>query len=172
MKVTIVESMDAHQATAETIEKSHLQFTASRKEATVKEMLKIPFVCQGIRYALVGGVGLVIDMTCLCIMQWFGWTNVHLVLCKCVAAQIALISNFILNDKWSFASENRHSKSNTWLIRLAWFELVCGLGMLLGAVALKIQHHHFGIGLIRANLTSIVLVAFVNYSLARLAWRK
>jgi putative flippase GtrA len=63
-------------------------------------LLKIDFV----RFSIVGGTGFVINFIILLILNKF--LGIHIFIAQFIGAEIALFSNFILHDNWTY----RHRK--------------------------------------------------------------
>ena len=80
------------------------------------------------RFALVGASGVVVDMALLFLLSDPRTLGLGLTRSKIVAAELAIINNFLWNDAWTFrdlvgARRGRHK-----LRRLLKFNAVCGTG--------------------------------------------
>ena len=116
-----------------------------------------------LRFCVVGGTGIVVDMA---ILWWLaspelGW---NLSLSKVVAAELAILNNFLWNDLWTFRGLG--AVRNTWrarLGRLAKFNLICVAGIGLSVLLLNVQVYRLQMNLYVANLASIVVVSIWNF---------
>ena len=92
---------------------------------------------------------------------------------KAVAAELAIINNFLWNDAWTFRDligDQRGLRHK--LRRLLKFNLVCGVGLALNVVLLNIQFNVLHVNRYVANLVAIGVVTAWNYWLnLRLNWR-
>lgn len=132
--------------------------------------LKHPTMREAVRFGAVGSLGVVVDMSCLAVVQGMGWVEGHLSLCKLAAAELALLTNFCFSERWVFRSGNNVRSSRGWLRRLAWFQLVCGVGLITAAFLLKLFHLNWRWNLWFSNLSAIVIVASLNFALVRVAY--
>jgi dolichol-phosphate mannosyltransferase len=126
-----------------------------------------------VRFALVGLSGVVVDMGMLFVLsdpRALGW---GLTRSKLVAAELAIVNNFLWNDAWTFGdlSEGQRALSLR-LHRFAKFNAVCAMGLALNVVLLNLQFNLLGMNRYLANGVAIVLVTAWNYWLnLKLAWR-
>ena len=117
---------------------------------------------QFIKFCVVGGSGVVVDMTILHLLaHGLGW-NVSL--SKLCSAEAALLNNFLWNEVWTFrsAAAERVSRAGVGR-RLWWFHAICGAGIGLAVFLLHLFYRWLGIDLYVANLLAIVLVTFWNF---------
>ncbi len=122
-------------------------------------------------FCLVGGVGLCVDML---VLHWvsspslLGWS---LILSKVVAAETALLQNFILNDLWTFRGLGRSAQGPGWAGRLLRFNLICAAGIGLSVLLLTFQVSALHWNLYVANFVAIVVSSFSNFLLSlRFGW--
>ena len=54
------------------------------------------------RFCVVGGTGLVVDMGLIWLLASPGLLALNLSLSKVIAAEVAIINNFVWNDVWTF----------------------------------------------------------------------
>jgi len=126
-----------------------------------------------IRYGLVGLSGVVVDMA---FFYWFTeQVGLSLVLSKVIAAEIAIISNFVGNDVWTFADiTQRQSGWQPRLKRLLKFNLICLMSLALDVLLLQLFYHFIFNNSLKylANLLAIGLVALWNFWInVKLSWR-
>jgi dolichol-phosphate mannosyltransferase len=123
-----------------------------------------------VRFCVVGGSGVIVDMVFLWLLNSvFG---MPLLWSKCVASEIAMISNFALNNGWTFRSEGNGCGWRLWLKAFVRFNIVCTAGMLLAMAVLACLHERFGIQVLIANACAIITASVFNYCLSKVfVWR-
>jgi len=126
-----------------------------------------------LRFGIVGLSGVVVDMGVLFLLSdpsTLGW---GLTRSKLIAAELAIINNFIWNDAWTFgdiASQQRGFKHR--LQRFSKFQLVCLAGLMLNTVLLNLQFNLLGMNRYLANAVAIAAVTAWNFWLNfKLSWR-
>ena len=126
-----------------------------------------------LRFGLVGLSGVVVDMALLYLLH--STLGVPLTRSKIVAAEVAILNNFMWNDLWTFADVSL--KQRGWSARLKRFlkfNLICLAGLVLNVLVLNLVYN-----LIfdqrwayLANLIAIGLVTVWNFWLnLKLSWR-
>ncbi|NEO36888.1 MAG: glycosyltransferase [Moorea sp. SIOASIH] len=135
---------------------------------------RIPFPLKRfIRFGLVGFSGVFVDMTVLYLLHdpaSLGW---GLTRSKIIAAEAAILNNFIWNDAWTF----RDIASQQWgwgkrLKRFLKFNLVCLIGLCLNVLLLNLLFNLLGINYLIANAIAIAAVTFWNFWInLKLNWR-
>ncbi len=125
-----------------------------------------------LRFCVVGGSGVVVDMGVLYLMthpERLGW---DLTWSKVVAAEVAVLNNFVWNEWWTFRDMTRARRGTAARLgRLARFNLICLLGIGLSAGLLNAQVRLLGMNVYVANLVAIVLVSVWNFWLnLKLGW--
>ncbi len=125
-----------------------------------------------VQFCLVGGSGVGVDMAVIFLLAspaMLGW---NISLSKVIAAELALVNNFIWNDLWTF--HGLATSQNHWgqrLARFAKFNLICTVGIGLSILLLNLQVFVLHQNLYLANLISIVLVSLWNFYLnLRFGW--
>lgn len=101
--------------------------------------------CQLLRFALVGGTGLLVNSLALVVLVEL--LRVWLVIASAMSTEVAIASNFLWNDRWTFG------RRDVSLRRFASFNLVS-----LGGAAVA-----------TATLWGLVTFAQVHYALANVA---
>ena len=126
-----------------------------------------------IRYGLVGVSGIFVDMALFYLLTEIA--GLGLIISKTVAAEIAIVSNFLWNDAWTFADVTQRQKGwRSRLKRLLKFNIICLVGLILDVVVLKLFYHLvFGDSLkYIANLIAIGFTAIWNFWISlKLSWR-
>jgi dolichol-phosphate mannosyltransferase len=126
-----------------------------------------------VRFCVVGCSGVIIDMSLLFIFsdpKMLGW---GLTRSKLLAAEAALLNNFIWNDLWTFGSVSKHQSTMGHRVkRFLKFNAICSLGIFLNVVILNIEFNWFHMNRYIANLVAIGLVTLWNYkSNKEFSWR-
>lgn len=117
-----------------------------------------------IRFGLVGASGVFVDMAVLfllCDPRMLGW---DLSAGKFIAAEAAIVSNFVWNDIWTFRDISLNQigwKSRAG--RFAKFNLICLAGIGLSILLLNAQVHFLHENVYLANFISIIFSSFWNF---------
>ena len=128
----------------------------------------IGIVRKYLQFCLVGGSGLVVDTTLLwAFHSQFGWNVSE---AKLLAAEVALLNNFIWNEWWTFGEiADPHGIMLTRLLR---FHAVClvGIGLALGLLLILTKWLGWSVWL--ANGVAIILSSVWNFLLSWIwGWR-
>ncbi|MDX2273736.1 MAG: glycosyltransferase [Cyanobacteriota bacterium] len=126
-----------------------------------------------LRFGLVGCSGVLVDMSLLYLLHdATGW-GFGLVASKLVAAECAILNNFLWNDLWTFRDITRKQPgSHNRLKRLVKFNVICLLGLGINSLLLIMLTDGLGIHYLLANLLAIATVMFWNFYLnLHLSWR-
>lgn len=127
-----------------------------------------------IRFGMVGIVGVFVDMTLLYLLSdpsKLGWS---LTCSKIIAAELAIINNFLWNDSWTFADLAReqwgwHQRGKRFLK----FNLVCLLGLGLNLLVLNVVFNFVFPNRYAANLIGIVATSVWNFWInLKLNWQE
>lgn len=126
-----------------------------------------------VRFCVVGCTGVAIDMSLLYLLsdpKMLGW---GLTRSKFLAAEAALLNNFIWNDLWTFGSLSRDQNTMGQRIkRFLKFNVICSLGIFFNIVILNIEFNWLHMDRYVANLIAIGLVTLWNYkSNKEFSWR-
>jgi dolichol-phosphate mannosyltransferase len=125
------------------------------------------------RFCVVGMSGVVIDMSILFLLSdphTLGW---GLTRSKFLAAEAALLNNFVWNDAWTFGEiSKRQSTFGQRVKRFLKFNAICSLGIFFNIVILNIEFNLLHMNRYLANLIAIGLVTLWNYqSNKEFSWR-
>lgn len=125
------------------------------------------------RFAVVGFSGVIVDMGLLFLLSdpaMLGW---GLTRSKLLAAETAIINNFLWNDHWTFSDLSRNQRSFAQRMRrFAKFQLICLAGLALNTLLLKLEFNELGMNRYLANLIAIGAVTGWNFWLnLKLSWR-
>jgi dolichol-phosphate mannosyltransferase len=125
------------------------------------------------RFCVVGTSGVVVDMSLLFLLsdpKMLGW---GLTRSKILAAEAALLNNFIWNDAWTFGDIARHQNTFGQRVkRFLKFNAICSLGILFNVMIINIEFNFFHMNRYLANLIAIGLVTLWNYKTNKeFSWR-
>jgi dolichol-phosphate mannosyltransferase len=138
-----------------------LQFTLHHKDSSAyAEFMRLW------KFMLVGLSGIIVNMGFLYFLT--EELGIFYLVSSVIAIEMSIISNFCLNDVWTFEDvDNRHS----WLGRILRFHLVSVMGLLINFVTLLILTSLFGVYYLLANLAGIILAFTWNFVVnRRLTW--
>lgn len=126
-----------------------------------------------VRFALVGLGGVVVDMLILYELADPATRGWNLAVSKAIASEVAIINNFVWNDAWTFRDLAADQTSlGQRLKRLAKFNVICGMGLLLSVALLTLQVERLHLDRYVANAVAIAVVTAWNYWLnLKLSWR-
>jgi dolichol-phosphate mannosyltransferase len=126
-----------------------------------------------VRFCVVGCSGVLIDMTLLYVFSDPKMLHWGLTRSKILAAEAALLNNFIWNDLWTFGALARHQNTMSQRIkRFLKFNVICSLGIFFNVLILNIEFNWFHMDRYVANLIAIGLVTLWNYkSNKEFSWR-
>ena len=126
-----------------------------------------------LRFGLVGFSGVFVDIAVLYLLHDASTLAWGLTRSKIVAAEVAIVNNFLWNDAWTFGDMSRQQRG--WrrrLRRFLKFNLVCLMGLILNVLILNLLFNVFKINYLLANLIAIALVTFWNFWInLKLSWR-
>jgi len=123
------------------------------------------------KFCVVGGSGVLVDMTVLHLLaRWAGW-NVSL--SKMCSAEVAMLNNFFWNEVWTFQPGVGGQRTFAAVVRRLWhFHAICAVGIGLAILLLHMFYAWLGINLYAANFMGIVLVTLWNFWMnALFNWR-
>jgi len=105
-------------------------------------------------------------MTFFCLLCSPAIIGIPLPLGKMIAAEIALVNNFIWNEAWTF-NDLKHERSIGLELfdRFFRFQIICFVGIILGIIAIKFLHSAVGLNLFYANICAIGIATSWNYLL-------
>jgi dolichol-phosphate mannosyltransferase len=126
-----------------------------------------------VRFAFVGATGVAVDMVLLYLLSdpsQLGW---GLTRSKVIAAETAILNNFLWNDLWTFRDlAARQPGLRHRLRRLLKFNVVCGIGLVLNVVLLNFMYNLLHMNRYVANLFAIAVVTGWNFWInLKLSWR-
>lgn len=124
-------------------------------------------------FAAVGLSGVVVDTFVLFVLSdplalGFGLTR-----SKIVAAEVAILNNFIWNDLWTFRDLAKSQPGwSSQYKRFLKFNIICFSGLVLNVLILNVLFNMFGVNRYLANFIAIIIVSLWNFFLNRqMSWR-
>lgn len=126
------------------------------------------------RFCIVGGTGVIVDMGLILLPASPSMLAWNLTASKVIAAEAAILNNFVWNDLWTF--RGLALSRNAWfqrLARLGKFNLICVTGIAVSMLLLNVQVYWLHLNVYLANLLAIVLVSVWNFFMnLRFGWER
>jgi dolichol-phosphate mannosyltransferase len=158
-------------------QEGHSKVTAAIYLQYVQHLLRLRLALlqesRFVRFCLVGLSGVAVDMLILFLLSDPTMLAFGLTRSKIVAAEAAIVNNFLWNDAWTFsdlvgAQDSLRKKFHRFLK----FNSICFLGLVLSVALLNIQFNWFGMNRYVANAIAILASTFWNYQVnRRMGWR-
>lgn len=118
--------------------------------------------CRILRFAVVGGTGVIVNTSVLYVLS--RWAGLPLVAASALAVELAAISNYLLNDTWTFAARSPS------LRRFVKFNTASLAGLALNVLSVWLLTR-LGLHLLVANLIGIAAGFAANYAFSvRWVW--
>ena len=140
----------------------------------VPQILQSDLMKKFIKFGLVGGSGVVVDTAMLFLLSDPRMLGLNLSIAKALAAETAIINNFVWNDLWTFRDVSFGQKGlNAVFGRFSRFNLICLVGIFIAISLLigQVRLLHFNIYF--ANLNAIVIASLWNFWVnVTFAWAK
>ncbi len=135
--------------------------------------LRLSLSARFLRFCIVGFSGVFVDMGMLYLLSDPQTLALPLTRSKIIAAELAIINNFLWNDHWTFSDISRRQPGKRQkLKRLLKFNLICLGGLILNVLLLNIFFNLFGMNRYLANFIAIALVTLWNFWFnLNLSWR-
>jgi dolichol-phosphate mannosyltransferase len=124
-----------------------------------------------LRFAVVGFSGVFVNMGVLYVLRDI--LNLELTRSLIVAAELAIISNFLWNDLWTFGDISKRQPSKRQRFkRLLKFNTICLMGLIVNVLLVNLMFNVFGMNEYLANLIAIAVVTLWNFWInLKLSWR-
>ncbi|MBD2318222.1 glycosyltransferase [Phormidium tenue] len=151
----------------------HLLRLRSRGRITkLREKLRVP-VKRFFKFGLVGFSGVFVDMAIFYLLSDASTLGWGLTRSKIIAAEVAVLNNFLWNDLWTFRDLAEQQFGRRKLIkRFVKFNLICLVGIGLNLIILNLLYNYFGVNKYIANLIAIAIVTIWNFWFnLKLSWR-
>lgn len=121
-----------------------------------------------LRFCIVGASGVLVDMGLLFALSDPSTLHLGLTRSKLVAAECAILSNFLLNDAWTFGDVSRLEPGFAGrLRRFLGFNAICSIGLVWNVLVLNVLFNFAHVNRYIANAIAIVVVTFWNYGVNR-----
>ncbi|MDJ0661514.1 MAG: glycosyltransferase [Crocosphaera sp.] len=135
--------------------------------------LRLSISARFIQFCLVGLSGVVVDMGGLYLLSDPNTLGLPLTRSKIIAAELAIINNFLWNDFWTFGDISRRQPGKRQrLKRLIKFNVICLAGLILNVLLLNMFFNVFNLNRYIANFLAIALVTLWNFWFnLKLSWR-
>ncbi len=129
------------------------------------KFLSLDYYNSFIKFAVVGGIGVVVNEGLLLVLQG---TGMYLLYASTIAIEVSILSNFFLNDLWTF----KDRRSGRMASRLVKFNVLMLAGLVVNAAVLDVGVD-YGMSAAIANLIGIAVAFAVRYALSvRYAWMR
>jgi dolichol-phosphate mannosyltransferase len=110
-----------------------------------------------IKFAFVGGSGVLVNMGLLFILTRY--FSLRLEIASPIAIEVSILSNFTLNNLWTFRKRNTHV---TFWNRLLRYHLVTGLAGAVNYLVLLLLVNQFGMHDMLSNLIGILIGTIIT----------
>jgi dolichol-phosphate mannosyltransferase len=126
-----------------------------------------------LKFITVGLSGLVIDMLVLYLLSDVSTLALPLTRSKIMAAEVAIINNFLWNDRWTFGDLARSQPHKRQMLkRFLKFNTICLTGLILNVLILNVVYNFVCHNQYIANFIAIASVTLWNFWLnLKLSWR-
>lgn len=114
-----------------------------------------------LKYCIIGATGIIVNTATL--FFFTGILGVFYLLSSAAAYEVSIITNFIMNDRWTFKELVIPGISNSFLTRAVYYNGTMVLGAVFGIVLLYIFTEFLNINYIISNLVSITIVTVWRY---------
>jgi putative flippase GtrA len=119
------------------------------------------------RFLVVGGSGVLVNSTALLALHQ--WAGLPLLIASPLAVELSILNNFVWNDRWTFATR---TPSRGPMQRLAQFNLVSALGLLITTSITVVLVQQLGVQYLLSNVCGIAVATGCNFlANARWTWR-
>ena len=126
-----------------------------------------------LRFAMVGLSGVIVDMGLLYVLSDPTMLAWGLTRSKLIAAEAAIVNNFLWNDAWTFGDVSAHQRGGRQRMRrFGKFQLICLAGVVINTLLLNLQFNLLHMNRYVANAVAIAAVTGWNFWLnLKLSWR-
>lgn len=124
-----------------------------------------------IRFGISGFSGVFVNMFILYLLREYA--GLGLTRSAILAAEVAIINNFVWNDRWTFRDISQHQKGRVKTFRrFLKFNVICLSGLVLNILILNLLYNFLHMNEYLANLMAIATVTFWNFWFnLKLSWR-
>ena len=114
------------------------------------------FIRQFAKFAVVGIIGTIIDVSVLVFLKEVVGLNVYVA--NCISFSTAVINNYVLNSYWTFSDQEKQPKK-----QFIQFFIVSVIGLVLSELLLAFFHDVLGLYYLIAKCLGILVVLFWNF---------
>ena len=114
-----------------------------------------------IKYCIIGITGIIVNTTVLFVFT--DKLSMFYLLSSAMAYEISIITNFILNDIWTFNENVMQNRSHNFLTRAMYFNWAMIIGAIFGIFLLYIFTEFLSIDYLVSNIISICIVTIWRY---------
>jgi dolichol-phosphate mannosyltransferase len=119
------------------------------------------------KFAVVGGSGVLVNMGCFFVFTRFA--GVRIEFASPMAIEISILSNFLLNNAWTFRRRDPDFKFTGRILR---YHLVTAVAGLVNYLTLLLLANVFGLNDLISSMIGIFLGMFINFFLNSMwTWR-
>jgi dolichol-phosphate mannosyltransferase len=124
-----------------------------------------------LRFGIVGFSGVFVDMGVFYLLRTV--LGLGLTRSNIISGEVAILSNFLWNDLWTFGNISKHQPGNRQrLKRLLKFNTICLMGLILNALLVSLLFDVFKMNEYLAKLIAIAAVTLWNFWInMKLSWR-
>jgi dolichol-phosphate mannosyltransferase len=120
-----------------------------------------------IKFSIVGATGVIVNIGFLYFFTEY--LKIFYIISAFIAIEISILSNFILNDNWTFKT----NKNKPFIERLISYETICLLGVGIQICILYIFTDILGIYYLISNLLAIPITVSWNFIMNKyITWKK
>lgn len=112
------------------------------------------------KFALVGSVGMVINVAIFNMLLLLTWFDQHAIWANVAGFMGGVINNYCLNHAWTFQNRARERKHRAKLFQFVTIALV---GLAINTSVFGWLVHHAGLNRRIANVVAIIVVSGLNY---------
>ena len=120
---------------------------------TVHRLLKNDFI----RFCVVGSVGFLVNLVFLTLLH--GIVKLHVTPAQLISAELALLSNFVLHNAWTFKN---HQHTSTWN-KLVRFHMSSWTGVVITTVVVSVGVEHFKLSTLVSLVIASAIAMFWNF---------
>lgn len=132
---------------------------SQQENDSYSQLFRLPVVRRFLKFGIVGLSGVGVNFGLLWgLTELAGWYYLH---SSAVAIELSILSNFILNDTWTFRQQL--SRSESFLVRALEFNLVYVGGLVINLSLLWLLTEQFGIYYLVANAVGIGCATLWNF---------
>lgn len=114
-----------------------------------------------VKYCIIGGFGIIVNTAIL--YSFTSFLGIFYLLSSVIAYETSIMTNFIMNDKWTFKETIMPGKSHNFFTRAIYFNWIMLIGMIAGILLLYGFTEFLSINYLISNLISIGIITIWRY---------